>query len=94
MTIFTLTPGTDTIVAGPGDTVNGTAVTLNPGDSLTGAGNDTLALWGSGGFQVDQLATFTGFESITINNFTTSGAALYLGSDRGCSPGVSEACAL
>ena len=52
-----------------------------PGDSLTGgAGTDVLALYGSGTFQVDQLATFTGFESITLNNFTSGGATLYLGS--------------
>ena len=42
--------------------MNGTAATLNSGDSLTGgAGTDALALYGSGTFRVDQLATFTGF---------------------------------
>ena len=42
------------------------------GDSLTGgAGTDMLALYGGGNFRVDQLATFTGFESITLNNFTS-----------------------
>ena len=82
MTVFTLTTGPDTFVGGPeDDTVNGTAATLNAGDSLTGgAGNDALALYGSGTFQVDQLATFTGFESITLNNFTSGAANLYLGS--------------
>ena len=51
--------------------MNGTAATLNAGDSLTGgAGNDVLALYGSGTFHVDQLAIFTGFGSITLNNFT------------------------
>ena len=53
------------------DTVNGTAATLNAGDRLTGgAGNDVLALYGSGTFHVDQLAIFTGFSIITLNNFT------------------------
>ena len=61
--------------------MNGTAATLNAGDSLTGgAGTDALALYGSGTFRVDQLATFTGFESITLNNFTSGFATLYLGS--------------
>jgi hypothetical protein len=61
--------------------VNGTAATLNSGDRLSGgAGTDVLALYGSGDFRVDQLATFTGFESITLNNFTSGGASLYLGS--------------
>ena len=52
-----------------------------PGDRLTGgAGNDVLALYGSGAFHVDQLATFTGFASITLSNFTNGIANLYLGS--------------
>ena len=80
--VFTLTTGPDTFVGGPADdTVNGTAATLNAGDSLTGgAGTDVLALYGSGTFRVDQLATFTGFASITLNNFTNGAADLYLGS--------------
>ena len=82
MADFTLTTGSDTVTGTDGnDTVNGTAATLNSGDSLTGgAGTDTLALYGSGTFRVDQLATFTGFESITLNNFTSDCANLYLGS--------------
>jgi hypothetical protein len=61
--------------------VNGTAVTLNAGDSLTGGGgNDTLALYGSGTFDITQLTNFTGFKSITLNNFTNGGALLVLGS--------------
>ena len=80
--VFTLTTGSDTVTGtAANDTVNGTAATLNAGDSLTGgAGTDMLALYGSGTFRVDQLATFTGFESITLNNFTSGAATLYLGS--------------
>ena len=79
--VFTLTAGPDTFVGGPeDDTVNGTAATLNPGDRLTGGGgNDVVALYGSGLFRVGQLATFTGFSSITLNNFTSGGATLFLG---------------
>ena len=82
MAIISLTVGADTVVGGAADdTVNGTAATLNAGDSLTGgAGTDTLALYGTGEFRVDQLATFTGFESITLNNGSGYGAHLYLGS--------------
>src|SRR5262245_7939149 len=86
MANFTLTTGTDTFVGdADDDTVNvfqdfNTAATLTAGDSLTGgAGTDTLALYGSGIFRVDQLATFTGFETIALNNFTTDYAHLYLG---------------
>ena len=82
MADFTLTTGADTVTGtAADDTVNGTAATLNSGDSLTGgAGTDTLALYGSGTFRVDQLATFTGFEIITLNNFTSVCGDLYLGS--------------
>jgi Ca2+-binding RTX toxin-like protein len=74
--------GSDTVAGGPeNDTANGTAATLNAGDSLTGgAGTDVLALIGSGTFRVDQLATFTGFERIRLDNATTSYANLMLGS--------------
>jgi MFS family permease len=37
-------------------------------------------LYGSGIFQIDQLAAFTGFENITLNNFTSGVAELDLGS--------------
>jgi hypothetical protein len=81
MADFSLTNGPDTINGTSGDdTVNGTAATLNAGDQLTGAaGTDVLALYGSGTFHVDQLAVFTGFEGITLNNFTNGPAFLYLG---------------
>jgi FG-GAP-like repeat/RTX calcium-binding nonapeptide repeat (4 copies) len=81
MATFSLTPGPDTVVGDVADdTVNGTAATLNAGDRLTGgAGTDVLALYGSGSFRVDQLAVFTGFETISLNNFTNGGAYLYLG---------------
>src|SRR5262249_46346613 len=79
--VFTLTTGLDTVTGTAGDdTVNATAATLNTGDSLSGgAGSDTLALWGSGTFWVATLATFTGFENITLNNFTSGAATLNLG---------------
>ena len=82
MTNFTLTSGADTVVGGPADdTVYATAATLNAGDSLTGgSGTDVLALVGSGNFSIDQLATFTGFERITLDNATNSFAQLSLGS--------------
>ena len=82
MANFTLTAGADTVVGGAADdTVYATAATLNAGDSLTGgAGTDVLALVGSGTFRVDQLANFTGFERITLDNATSFSAQLYLGS--------------
>jgi hypothetical protein len=82
MATFTLTTGPDTFVGAPGsNTVNGTAATLNAGDSLTGgAGTNVRALYGSGTFRIDQLAAFTGFESITLNNYTNGSASLYLDS--------------
>ena len=85
--VFTLTTGSDTVTGtATNDTVNGTAATLNAGDSLTGgAGTDTLALYGSGTFRVDQLATFTGFESITLNNFTSDIASSLSGQPIDCS---------
>ena len=82
MAIFTLTTGPDTFVGGPGDnTFYATAATLGPGDSLTGgAGTDVLALIGTGTFGIDQLAAFTGFEKITLDNATNTFASLTLGS--------------
>ena len=79
-----LTPGNDTFVApSSGSTVYATAATLNAGDSLTGgAGTDVLALVGKGTFHVDQLASFTGFERITLDNVSDPFdpfAQLYLG---------------
>ena len=74
MANFTLTSGADTVVGGAADdTVYATAATLNAGDSLTGgAGTDVLALVGSGTFNIDQLAAFTGFERVTLDNATFS----------------------
>ena len=82
MADFTLTSDADTVVGGPADdTVFATAATLNAGDSLTGgAGTDVLALVGSGNFSLDQLATFTGFERVTLDNAIGSSAELILGS--------------
>jgi hypothetical protein len=75
-----LTAGNDTIVTpSSGATVYATAATLNPGDSLTGgAGIDVLELSGSGFFNIDQLASFTGFESIKLDSGTTNGSSAYL----------------
>ena len=80
--IFGLTAGNDTVVApSSGATVYATAATLNSGDSLTGGvGTDVLALVGSGTFRIDQLASFSGFESISVNNATNSFVSLTLGS--------------
>src|ERR1700737_4117686 len=82
MVDYTLTTGNDTFVApASGSTVYGTAATLNPGDSLTGGeGTDVLVLVGSGSFRVDQLASFTGFENIRLDNATNIFASLTLGS--------------
>src|SRR6266513_1706903 len=82
MTGINLTTGNDTIVTpSSGATVYATAATLNAGDSLTGgAGTDVLELVGSGTFNVGQLASFTGFESIRLDNATNSFANLTLGS--------------
>ena len=82
MTNYSLTTGNDTVVApASGLTVYATPATLNAGDSLTGgAGTDILELIGSGTFRVDQLASFTGFERIVLNNATNSFAQLTLGS--------------
>jgi hypothetical protein len=82
MANLSLTADADTVVGGAADdTVYATAATLNAGDSLTGgAGTDVLALIGSGTFRVDQLASFTGFERITLDNATNSFAYLSLGS--------------
>jgi hypothetical protein len=61
--------------------VYATAATLNAGDSLTGGvGTDILTLVGSGSFRVDQVASFTGFENIRLENATNYYAFLTLGS--------------
>ena len=80
MTVFTLTTGVDTFVGGPGaNTVYGTAATLSAGDSLTGgSGSNVLQLIGSGTFDLSQLANFTGFQSIKLDNPTTGFASLIL----------------
>jgi RTX calcium-binding nonapeptide repeat (4 copies) len=78
MDYFTLTAGADTVMGSAGyDTIHATAETLNAGDSLNGGeDNDTLVLHGTGTFQVDQLRTFSGIESIVLSfPSTTSGYA-------------------
>src|SRR5262245_12566969 len=80
MTTFTLTTGTDPIVGtGADDTVNGTSATLNPADSLDGGGgHDTLALFGSGTFDLSTLAQFDGFEQVDVTNITGGASNLVL----------------
>src|SRR3954469_20419033 len=73
MTTFNLTTDPDTFV-GTGvddDTVDGTAAALNPTDSLDGGGgHDTLAMFGSGTFDLAALVQFTGFEEVDVTNIT------------------------
>jgi hypothetical protein len=78
---YTLTTGPDIFVGGPGDnTFYATAATLNAGDSLTGGpGTDTLVLVGLGTYRIDQLASFTGFENIKVENNSGNDASLTLG---------------
>src|SRR5262249_25399252 len=77
---FKLTTGADTIVGTSGnDTVYATAATLTAGDRLTGGGSDTLALYNSGTFHVDQLATFNRFANSSLSNDPHGNADLYLG---------------
>jgi hypothetical protein len=80
MATFNLTAGNDVVVTpDSGSTVFATADTLNPDDSLTGgSGIDLLELSGSGSFRIDQLASFTGFESIKLDSGTTVGSSAYL----------------
>ena len=79
-----LTTGVDTIIAPDGgSTAVATSVTLNSGDSLTGgAGTDVLMLQGGGWFRLDQLAHFSGFEQIKVDNVTSTAAELFLAGDQ------------
>src|SRR5687768_12102503 len=88
MADFELTYGSDTVTGtDTDDTVYGVGgnlpfpSTLNSEDRLTGgAGTDTLLLLGPGYFPVSDLAVFTGFEVIRINNDgSASSADLSLG---------------
>ena len=74
MTTFTLTTGADTIVGTPADdTVEGTAATLNATDSLDGGGGyNTLALFGSGTFDLSSLAQFVNFQEVDVTNITAA----------------------
>ncbi|GBU18865.1 MULTISPECIES: Ig-like domain-containing protein [Methylobacterium] len=77
----TLTPNADTVLPSDEDQiVYATALTFNPSDSLEGgAGFDTLALSGSGTFDLGSPLRFTGFEAVTLTNETTAAATLRLG---------------
>ena len=74
-----LTTGNDIVVLGDsGEQVVGTSSTLKDADSLSGgAGNDVLALFGPGIFNLGGLATFEGFEEVQLYNESDS-AALFL----------------
>ena len=82
MTDYALTTGTDAILGTSGDdTINATSSTLSAGDSITGGvGTDTLALYGTGTFHIDQV-TLGGVESITSNDISGGSRTFYLGSD-------------
>ncbi|WP_204268548.1 hypothetical protein, partial [Escherichia coli] len=69
-----LTPNADTVLPSDEDQiVYATALTFNPSDSLEGgAGFDTLALSGSGTFDLGSPLRFTGFEAVTLTNETTA----------------------
>jgi hypothetical protein len=70
MTTYKLTTGNDVVVApASGSTVYANALTLNPGDSLTGgSGVDVLDLIGAGTFDLSSLANFSGFEKVDLQN--------------------------
>ena len=86
--IRVLPRGPEVSDAAAGPTLRGETTGRDGGDAQSGrpshrrGGTDVLALYGSGTFHVDQLATFTGFASITLNNFTSCTAILYLGASR------------
>ncbi|GJD44005.1 hypothetical protein AFCDBAGC_1867 [Methylobacterium cerastii] len=77
---FYLTTNADTVLPTDDDlTVYGTQPTLNLNDSLAGGGGfDTLALGGSGTFDLTSLPRFDGFEAVTLTNETTTAATLKL----------------
>jgi hypothetical protein len=78
--VVKLTPGTDNVSLGAGSqTINANAVTLNSSDNLAaGADTDTLALFGSGTFDLNTLAGYSDIEQVQLVNFTGSSASLYL----------------
>jgi hypothetical protein len=63
--------GNDTVTfsgSGTVDATIGSGATLNLVDSLTGSGNDTLALTGNGGtINLTQLAHFSGFSGVSLS---------------------------
>jgi hypothetical protein len=76
----TLTVGTD-IIAPSADNTQfiGTAPTLNATDNLdSGPGTDSLVLYGSGTFDLNSLAGYSGFEEQRLVNFSNSPATLIL----------------
>src|SRR3954447_2782513 len=75
-----LTSGQD--VVGPlvdDQIVRATSSSLNNTDQLdAGAGNDSLQLTGSGNFDLNALAQFSGFEEVVLTNITSDPATLTL----------------
>ncbi|WP_108463697.1 VCBS domain-containing protein [Devosia indica] len=71
---YKLTVGSDTLALGAtNDTVNANAQTLNSTDNLdAGAGDDILALYGSGSFNLNSLAAFAGFETVRYSSDSSS----------------------
>ncbi len=77
---FTLTTGNDAVSFGnTNDQVLGNSLTLNAGDSIvTGAGADELLLFGSGTFNLNTVAAYSGVETVRLINLTTNMATLTL----------------
>jgi VCBS repeat-containing protein len=78
--VYRLTPGTDTLTLTAADeTINGNAVTFNAADNLNaGGGTDTLALYGSGSFDLNAIAGYSGVERVNAVNFSSGFAFVTL----------------
>jgi len=71
--VVALGTGTDTVTFTIGsNTVQATAATLLAADHLTGAGSDTFALTGGGTINLNTPSVFTGFATITVDNYNTA----------------------
>lgn len=67
-----LTASADSLVNPHATVVSADATTLNPLDSLTGSGSDTLLLNGSGTFDLADVAHFSGFKDIAVHGNNAS----------------------